>query len=98
MNILSLDVSIGHSYYIFYQDKISLLEGNFNHNPLDFSAILKHINKFFSIPNIIFESTGIDSKVFEPLYQDNGVEYYLLNLLETKKQTEENTLRSCKTD
>ena len=98
MNVLALDVSMGHSYYVFYQDETCLLEGVLDHNQLGFSALLEQINKFSSIPDIVFESTGIYSKVIEAFCQNNSFDYYLLNPLEAKKQIEENTLRSWKTD
>lgn len=98
MNVLALDVSMGHSYYVLYQDEECLFEGVLEHNQLGFSTLLKLISQFPSVPDIVFESTGIYSKVIETFCQNNGFDYYLLNPLEAKKQTEENTLRSWKTD
>lgn len=98
MNVLVLDVSMGHSYYVFYQDEECLFEGVLEHNQLGFSALLEQISQFFDVLDIIFESTGIYSKAIETFCQNNGFDYYLLNPLEAKKQTEENTLRSWKTN
>lgn len=98
MYVLAFDVSMGHSYYVFYKDGICLKEGSIEHNQEGFSTILSTIDTLPEPPEIVFEATGIYSRVLEKFCQNNQFDYYLLNPLEAKKQLEENTLRSWKTD
>src|SRR5699024_2922590 len=47
---------------------------------------------------LVFESTGIYSKPVEAFCQKNEIRYCILNPLSAKKQLEQGTLRSWKTD
>lgn len=96
--VVALDVSMGHSYKVLYEEDKCLSENEIMHNQFGFGSLLDEIHRLLEVPQIVFESTGIYSKVVEKFLQDHHLDYCLLNPLEAKKQTEENTLRSWKTD
>ena len=98
MYVLAFDVSMGHSYHVIYQDGRCLTESAIEHNQEGFSTVLNEINALPEVPEIVFEATGVYSRVVEKFCVNNHFDYYLLNPLEAKKQLEENTLRSWKTD
>src|SRR5699024_12527703 len=61
----------------------------------------KLMTEIQTLPNdlmLVFESTGIYSKPVETFCQKNQIRYCVLNPLEAKKQLEQGTLRSWKTD
>lgn len=96
--ILALDVSKGESYKVFYHGTCCLSEGKIQHNQAGFQQLLKEINALPETPEIVFEATGVYSRPVEKFCQDNHLAYCLLNPLEAKKQMEEGSLRSWKTD
>ncbi len=96
--ILALDVSMGHSYSVLYKDDTCLFEDEIEHTQRGFHALLEEIQHLPERPLIVFEATGIYSRPVEKFFQDHHFSYCLLNPLEAKKQMEENTLRSWKTD
>ena len=96
MDVIALDVSNGRSYCVLYQDRVCQFEGEIKHNKVGFIEMLDLINTCESIPEIVFEATGIYSRVIESFCQDNNLRYYLLNPLEARKQTD--SLRVNKTD
>ena len=96
--VVALDVSMGKSYKVVYHDKICLSEGKVEHSQAGFQELMDEIQ---TLPNdliLVFESTGIYSKPVETFCQKNQIRYCLLNPLEAKKQLEQGTLRSWKTD
>lgn len=96
--ILALDVSMGHSYSVLYKDDTCLFEDEIEHTQKGFHALLEEIQHLPERPLIVFEATGIYSRPVEKFFQDHHFSYCLLNPLEAKKQMEESTLRSWKTD
>ena len=97
---------ISNCFRYFYGEKLqsdlrwsnSLSEGEFHHNKFGFQALLDEIRNLSEEPILVFESTGIYSKPVETFCQKNQLHYSLLNPLEAKKQLEQGTLRSWKTD
>ncbi|XOQ34593.1 MAG: hypothetical protein ACFWTV_07080 [Enterococcus faecium] len=96
--ILALDVSMGHSYSVLYKDDTCLFEDEIEHTQRGFHALLEEIQHLPERLLIVFEATGIYSRPVEKFFQDHHFSYCLLNPLEAKKQMEESTLRSWKTD
>ncbi|MCK0471299.1 IS110 family transposase [Halalkalibacter sp. APA_J-10(15)] len=96
--IMALDVSMGKSYAVIYQDQICLYEGEIAHNQYGFQQLLDKIQCLTGKMMVVFESTGIYSKPVEAFCQKNKLPYCLLNPLAAKKQLEQGTLRSWKTD
>ncbi|MFA9459193.1 transposase [Halalkalibacter sp. AB-rgal2] len=96
--IMALDVSIGKSYAVIYQDQTCIYEGEIAHNQYGFQQLLDKIQRLTGKMMVVFESTGIYSKPIESFCQKNKLPYCLLNPLAAKKQLEQGTLRSWKTD
>ncbi|EOT78973.1 IS110 family transposase [Enterococcus phoeniculicola] len=96
--ILAFDVSKGESYKVLYQDEYCLSEGKITHTQQGFHLLLEEIQSLPDTPEIVFEATGVYSRPLEKFCQDNHLFYSLLNPLEAKKQLEEGSLRSWKTD
>ncbi|WP_026702953.1 IS110 family RNA-guided transposase [Salibacterium aidingense] len=96
--IIALDISMGKSYKVLYDGQTCLSEGEFLHNRSGFQVLLDEISSLSEEPILVFESTGIYSKPVETFCQKNHLKYCLLNPLEAKKQLEQGTLRSWKTD
>jgi transposase len=95
--VLALDVSMGKSYKVLYLDDLCLSEGEILHTKSGFDTLLQEILALPETPSIVFESTGVYSKVIETFCQNNHFSYCLLNPLEAKKQLD-NGLRVLKTD
>ena len=95
--VLALDVSMGKSYKVLYQEEVCLSEGEILHTKSGFDTLLQEIQQLPEIPCIVFESTGVYSRVIETFCQNNHFSYCLLNPLEAKKQLD-NGLRVLKTD
>jgi transposase len=96
--IVALDVSMGKSYKVIYQGQTCLSEGEIIHHRQGFQTLLEEIQALPQPPVVVFESTGIYSKVIETFCCQHQLRYCLLNPLESKKQLEQGTLRSWKTD
>lgn len=90
---------MGKSYKVVYDDQRCLSEGEVIHSQAGFQELLNEIR---TLPEedlmLVFESTGIYSKPIESFCQKNQLRYCLLNPLAAKKQLEQGTLRSWKTD
>ncbi|WP_430534895.1 transposase, partial [Listeria rocourtiae] len=86
--IIAFDVSMGKSYMVIYQDGQCTEEREIQHNKEDFQTLSASIQSFFvrdtQYPEIVFEATGMYSKVLESFMQANQYPYYLLNPLEAK--------------
>ncbi|MYL47145.1 IS110 family transposase [Virgibacillus halodenitrificans] len=89
---------MGKSYKVTYDDQTCLSEGEIIHNKEGFQVLLDEIQSLPEEPILVFESTGIYSKPVETFCQRNQLRYCLLNPLEAKKQLEDGTLRSWKSD
>ncbi|WP_246946192.1 IS110 family transposase [Bacillus pinisoli] len=96
--VIALDVSMGKSYKVLYNGQTCLSEEEILHSKDGFQALLDEINDLPEEPILVFESTGIYSKPVETFCQRNKLRYCVLNPLEAKKQLENGTLRSWKTD
>ena len=96
MDVIALDVSNGRSLCVLYQDNICQFEGEIKHNKKGFMRIQQLVESCHSVPEIVFEATGVYSRVIERFCQNNNFRYYLLNPLEARKQTD--SLRVNKTD
>ncbi|WP_442636727.1 IS110 family transposase [Rossellomorea marisflavi] len=96
--VVALDISMGKSYKVIYQDQTCLSEGEVLHNREGFQTLLEEIQALPMPPVLVFESTGVYSKVIESFCHQHQLRYCLLNPLESKKQLEQGTLRSWKTD
>ncbi|MEI5989431.1 hypothetical protein A5881_000919 [Enterococcus termitis] len=95
--VLALDVSMGKSYKVLYEEELCFSEGEVLHTRAGFEHLLQEIQQLPEAPSIVFESTGIYSRVIETFCQNNHLSYCLLNPLEAKKQLD-NGLRILKTD
>ena len=98
MIVVALDVSMKKSYAVIYERNTCLWEGTVTHTQSGFSALLNEISGLPQAPEVVFEATGVYSRPVETFCQKNGLSYTLLNPLQAKKQLEEDTLRSWKTD
>lgn len=70
---------------VLYHDNRCVNEGEINHSPKDFKALITLIQETHA--EVVFEATGVYSKVFEQLFETNNILYYRLNPLESKLQT-----------
>jgi len=91
---MALDVSMGKSYKVVYDDQQCLSEGEVIHNQDGFQELLNEIHTLPEDMMLVFESTGIYSKPVETFCQKNKLRYCLLNPLAAKKQLEQGTLRN----
>nr|WP_176763354.1 IS110 family transposase [Enterococcus faecalis] len=97
MYVLALDVSMGKSYAVIYHETTCLFEQEILHDKPYFCQLLQEIYVFPERPQIVFEATGVYSRVIETFCQKNHFAYCLLNPLEAKRQLNSD-LRSVKTD
>ena len=97
MYILALDVSMGKSYVVIYHETTCLFEQEILHDKTHFNALLQEIYALPERQQIVFEATGVYSRVIETFCQKNHFTYCLLNPLEAKRQLNSD-LRSVKTD
>lgn len=98
MFVVALDVSMKKSYAVIYESSTCLWEGTIEHTKTDFGILLDKIQNLPRTPEVVFEATGVYSRPIEAFCQKNKLLYTLLNPLQAKKQLEEDTLRSWKTD
>ena len=98
MFVVALDVSMKKSYAVIYEGTTCLWAGNVTHTRTGFAGLLNEIQNLPQAPEVVFEATGVYSRPVEAFCQKNGLSYTLLNPLQAKKQLEEDTLRSWKTD
>lgn len=96
MNVLALDVSNGRSYVVLYKDRVCQFEKEIKHNQEGFTKLLELIKSCETTPEVVFEATGVYSRVVETFCQNHNIKYFLLNPLEARKQTD--SLRVNKTD
>lgn len=97
MYVLALDVSMGKSYAVIYHETTCLFEQEILHDKPYFCQLLQEIYALPERPQIVFEATGVYSRVIETFCQKNHFAYCLLNPLEAKRQLNSD-LRSVKTD
>lgn len=100
-HVIAFDVSMGKSYMVVYNAlKKCELEKEFEHTRPEFKELKFLIDDIIEgygeQPHIVFEATGVYSRVLERFMQDNGYSYCRLNPLEAKLQCD--TLRIHKTD
>lgn len=100
-HVIAFDVSMGKSYMVVYNAlRKCELEKVIEHNRLQFAELKQLIDMIIDDygeqPHIVFEATGVYSRVLERFMRDNGYGYCLLNPLEAKLQCD--TLRIHKTD
>ncbi|WP_407657512.1 IS110 family RNA-guided transposase [Jeotgalibaca ciconiae] len=98
MFVVALDVSMKKSYAVIYEGNTCLWEGIIAHTKTGFTVLLNEIQSLPQNPDVVFEATGVYSRPVEAFCQKNDLSYTLLNPLQAKKQLEEDTLRSWKTD
>lgn len=98
MFVVALDVSMKKSYAVIYESNTCLWEGIVAHTKTGFGILLNEIQNLPQTPEVVFEATGVYSRPVEAFCQKNDLSYALLNPLQAKKQLEEDTLRSWKTD
>lgn len=98
MFVVALDVSKGNSYAVIYEGNVCHWEGAVEHSQTGFGGLMDKIRLLPQLPEIVFEATGIYSRPVETFCQNNALSYVLLNPLQAKKQLEEDSLRSWKTD
>lgn len=97
MYVLALDVSMRKSYAVIYHETTCLFEQEILHDKPYFCQLLQEIYALPERPQIVFEATGVYSRVIETFCQKNHFDYCLLNPLEAKRQLNSD-LRSVKTD
>lgn len=98
MFVVALDVSMKKSYAVICESSACLWEGTVEHTKTGFGILLDEIQNLPQTPDVVFEATGVYSRPVEAFWQKNDLFYALLNPLQAKKQLEEDTLRSWKTD
>ena len=98
MFVVALDVSMKKSYAVIYEGATCLWEGVVAHTRTGFAGLLNEVQRLPQAPEVVFEATGVYSRPVEAFCQKNELAYALLNPLQAKKQLEEDTLRSWKTD
>ena len=96
--VMALDIAMGKSYKVVYDGQNCLSEGEVIHNQVGFQELMNEIQTLPEDLMLVFESTGIYSKPVETFCQKNQIPYCVLNPLAAKKQLEQGTLRSWKTD
>lgn len=96
MYVLALDISNGRSYCVLYHNQTCLFSDWILHNQTGFSKLLSVIRGCERVPEIVFEATGVYSRVMESFCHHQQLPYCLLNPLEARKQTD--SLRVNKTD
>jgi len=96
--VMALDISMGKSYKVVYDGQHCLSEGEVIHNQAGFQELINEIRSLPEELMLVFESTGVYSKPVETFCQKNQLRYCILNPLAAKKQLEQGTLRSWKTD
>ena len=94
-DIFALDVSMGHSYCVWYRGPHCLKEFSLPHNQPGFRKLL-HLIQSAQNPVIYFEATGVYSRVIEHFCELNHLKFYCLNPLEEHLKSE--SLRQLKTD
>ncbi|MBM7714116.1 transposase [Siminovitchia sp. FSL H7-0308] len=82
--VIALDISMGKSYKVTYDDQTCLSEGEIIHNKEGFQALLAEIQSLPEEPILVFESTGVYSKPVETLCQRNKLRYCVLNPFEAR--------------
>ena len=97
MYVLVSDVSMGKSYVVIYHETTCLFGQEILHDKTHFNALLQEIYALPERPQIVFEATGVYSRVIETFCQKNHFTYCVLNPLEAKRQLNSD-LRSVKTD
>lgn len=100
-HVIALDCSMGKSYMVVYNAlKKCELEKEFEHTRPEFTELKLLIDDIIEgygeQPHIVFEATGVYSRVLERFMRDNSYRYCRLNPLEAKLQCD--TLRIHKTD
>lgn len=100
-HVIAFDVSMGKSYMVVYNSlKKCELEKEIEHTRPEFTKLKLLIDDLIDgygeQPHIVFEATGVYSRVLERFMRDNGYRYCRLNPLEAKLQCD--TLRIHKTD
>lgn len=96
MDVLALDVSMGKRFVVVYHNEICLLEAEIMHTQTGFAQLKNLVESCETVPQVVFEATGVYSRPMEKFFQDIGIDYTLLNPLEAQKQTD--GLRIHKTD
>lgn len=95
---MALDISKGKSYYVVYQGRNCVNEGEMTHTQEGFQTLTNILHQLDECPEIVFEATGVYSSPVATFCQKNQLTYYELNPLQAKGQLEKETLRSWKTD
>lgn len=96
--IIALDVSKGKSNVVLYKETICLAEFEISHTKSGFQILLDVVNSCVTSPDIVYESTGIYSKVIDRFCEINQLTFYCLNPYLAKRQIDKDTLRSWKTN
>lgn len=94
-DIFALDVSMGHSYCVWYRGKQCLKEFSLPHNKAGFKQLLKLIH-VAQTPSIYFEATSVYSRVVERFCELHRLKFYCLNPYELHLKSQ--SLRQLKTD
>jgi len=83
-HVIAFDVSMGKSYMVVYNAlRKCELEKVIEHNRLQFAELKllidMKIDEYGEQPHIVFEATGVYSRVLKRFMRDNGYSYCLLN-------------------
>lgn len=93
--VFGIDVSSSTSRVALMVDKTRIKEFKINNDAIGFSRLKSELNDF-SLPQIVFEATGVYSRRLAFFLKLNGYEYTQLNPLQAKKEMD--GLRINKTD
>lgn len=97
-HVIALDVSKGKSNVVLYEESVCQSEFEIMHTKLGFQTLLDVVNSCPASPDIVYESTGIYSKVIDRFCAENNLSFYCLNPYLAKRQLDQGSLRNWKTD
>lgn len=97
-HVIALDVSKGKSNVVLYEESACQSEFEIMHTKLGFQTLLDVVNSCPIPPDIVYESTGIYSKVIDRFCAENNLSFYCLNPYLAKRQLDQGSLRNWKTD
>ncbi|WP_429975789.1 IS110 family transposase [Enterococcus sp. DIV0086] len=88
MYVLALDVSMGKSYAVIYHETTCLFEQEILHDKPYFCQLLQEIYALPERPQIVFEATGVYSRVIETFCQKNHFRLLFIKPFRSQKTTE----------
>ena len=97
-NVVALDVSKGKSYYTIYANRVCLSEGEVAHDKVGLGKLNELIAALDSPPEVVYEATGVYSRIIRKFCLENNYTFFELNPLLAKNQIIGSSLRRQKND